>query len=353
MLGVVYNGPWDVKVQDKKIDLTILPDEVLIKVKMTGICGTDLNIITGKYEAALPGTILGHETVGEVIQIGESVPNLQVGERVVVDPTYYCGHCRFCRTNRKNHCESKTQLETGVSSDGAFTNYHKTKYSFLYKLPDNLSYEVATLTEPLSCVLTGIKCLTLHTAMNIVVIGGGPMGLLYSLALAAKGYSGVVVENQINRQHLVKDVIDPKWRLATNLKGTLDVFDGTGTQIDVVIDTSGCAVHDYLHHLSRGGQVLSIALKQQVVGIDLGWIADESISFYGSIDSLNNSFNEALALLANGAIPGSKLITHKLPVRKFHQAVKLLGLSLEDKAFRACDAAIKILVQPEGEENEA
>ncbi len=141
MKAIVYNSEWDIKLR-RPVPTITKSNQVLVKIKATGICGTDLGIISGKYQAST-SVILGHESAGEVFQVGEEVSNLKIGDRVIIDPTYYCGNCNMCRTGRQNHCEYKGVTETGVSSDGTFTDFYVTEERFLYKLADHVTYEEA------------------------------------------------------------------------------------------------------------------------------------------------------------------------------------------------------------------
>lgn len=129
MLALVYKSAWDVALEERPVPEIKKDNDVLVRIRATGVCGTDLGIISGKYHA-VPSTILGHESAGDVIAVGSAVSSLQPGDRVVIDPTYYCGQCEMCRTGRQNHCTHKAVTETGVSADGTFTDYYVTEDRF-------------------------------------------------------------------------------------------------------------------------------------------------------------------------------------------------------------------------------
>src|SRR5215831_14121755 len=98
-------------------------DEVLLRVRATGICGTDIHIVGGAYPAKRP-LILGHETTGELVATGAGVTRFPTGDRVILDPTYFCGQCFYCLNDRPNYCARKSTTETGVSRDGTFAELH-------------------------------------------------------------------------------------------------------------------------------------------------------------------------------------------------------------------------------------
>ncbi|MGY0036063.1 alcohol dehydrogenase catalytic domain-containing protein [Pedobacter sp. NJ-S-72] len=122
MKAIVYNGAWDIQIKDKAEPSITAADEVIVEIKATGICGTDLSIISGEYQAS-PRVIIGHESAGIIVAKGDGVENCTVGQRVIIDPTYYCGYCENCRKGLRNHCLLKSSTEAGVSIDGTFTKY--------------------------------------------------------------------------------------------------------------------------------------------------------------------------------------------------------------------------------------
>ena len=345
MKAFVYRDSWDASIEEIATLESPTSDEVLIEIMATGICGTDVGILSGAYSAE-SGTVLGHESSGVVVEIGSNVTEFEVGDRVVIDPTYYCGQCRLCRTNRQNHCLSKHGTETGVSRDGTFAHFHKTTSSFLHKIPDTLSFEAASLTEPLSCTLTGIAQLNLHAAKRVIVLGGGPMGVLYCWGLASKGLSGVLVENAPERQELCKSILGKDWSIFSSLDDAGAYFSEENTPFDIVIDTTGKLAGPAIEKLERGGQYLAVGLKAHKETLSIDSFADRSLSLIGSIDSLNNSFSEALALIQSGIVPADKLVTHKFPLSDIEKGFELIGCDLHDKKLQPPKNALKVVIQP-------
>jgi threonine dehydrogenase-like Zn-dependent dehydrogenase len=146
MLSLTYQGPWQLALVDRDEPRIKGPNQVLIRVAATGICGTDLGIAAGHYTAA-QGVILGHEFSGTVVATSEDVKNVKPGDRVFVDPTFFCGQCDQCTSGRPNHCEEKSSTETGVSADGAFAPYHVTTSRFVVPMAPSTTFEAATKDE--------------------------------------------------------------------------------------------------------------------------------------------------------------------------------------------------------------
>ncbi len=154
-------------------------DDVLIRVRAAGICGTDLHIFKGEYEATYP-LIPGHEFSGEVVAIGANVRNFQVGDRVTADPNIPCNRCRYCQRNQPNQCVNLKAI--GVTRSGAFAEYVIAPEGNVFAIGD-LSYSAAALVEPLACVVWGLKQVEVQPGDTALVFGAGPMGCLVAQGL--------------------------------------------------------------------------------------------------------------------------------------------------------------------------
>lgn len=177
MKSAVFYGRHDLRVEESPMP-QLGPQDVLIQVKACGVCGTDVHIYEGDKGAAqvTPPTILGHEFSGLVVQVGEQVTNCQVGDRVCVDPNCYCGSCAPCRNGTAHFCEHMTGYGTTVN--GGFAEYCAVNQRQVYKLGENTTYAQGAMTEPVACCLHGIDLCHIQPGHQVVVIGGGMIGLL-------------------------------------------------------------------------------------------------------------------------------------------------------------------------------
>lgn len=341
MKALRFLGPWTIDIGDVPDPPEPVDTEVLIRIRATGICGTDLGIVSGEYDA-VKGVILGHEAAGDVVAVGDAVNSVAAGDRVAIDPTYSCGFCRMCRTNRSNHCERKHGTEAGVSRDGTLAEYYLCEERFVHRLQPRLSFAAGTLGEPLSCALTGVARLNLHLAHRVAVVGGGPMGILYAWALSSKGMRGCIVENAAARREALRAVLPEGWALASSLDDVLRHH----APVDVAVDTTGAMTGRLLDIVARGGQVLTIGLSRHLITVDAGAMADCSITLLGSIDSLDNSFAAAVDLLSFGAIPAEQLVTHRITLDNFAQGAALLGCDIAGRRRGPPNGALKVVVEP-------
>ncbi|MBF0693131.1 alcohol dehydrogenase catalytic domain-containing protein [Providencia alcalifaciens] len=335
MRSLKFFGPWNVAVTETE-DLTCLAeDDVIIDIAVCGICGTDIGIISGDYSAALTGTTLGHEASGVVTKIGTGVTQLKLGDRVVVNPTYSCNKCRMCLTGNSNHCEMKVGTEAGVSYDGAFADQYRAKEAFLRKVDDKVTLQAASLTEPLSCTITGVDKLGItHTNIRAVVIGAGTMGMLYLWVLYQRGIRAFLVEKDHFRYQFSQQNSPPNTPIYKDFVEALEQEYGVeNRQIDLVVDTTGQLTELAFKYLAPGGKILNIALKDKVASFDIMKIADKSLSIIGSIDSLNNSFERAYIMIRDGEIPVEKLISHQFDLDDYLKAFKIVGCDINAKSI--------------------
>ena len=177
MKSAVFYGKHDLRVEDHEMPHTG-PKDVLIQIKACGVCGTDVHIYEGDKGAAevTPPTILGHEFSGVIAQVGSEVTEYKPGDRVCIDPNCYCGSCEPCRNGVAHYCEH--MIGYGTTVNGGFAEYCAVNERQVYKLGDNTTFEQGAMTEPVACCLHGIDMCGIRPGHQVVIIGGGMIGLL-------------------------------------------------------------------------------------------------------------------------------------------------------------------------------
>lgn len=190
-------------------------DEVLIRVKACGICGTDVHIFKGD-KGCFPtprGTVLGHEFAGIVESVGNGVKGIKAGDRVCVDPNKLCNECYYCKSGIGHFCEEMTGIGTGVN--GGFAEYCVVPQSQVYKIADTTTYEMAAMTEPVACCVHGIDMCNISCGDTVAIIGGGMIGMIM-LQLAKLSGAGklIMIEPVVSKHEIAKSLgaditIDP------------------------------------------------------------------------------------------------------------------------------------------------
>ncbi|WP_336845057.1 zinc-dependent alcohol dehydrogenase [Providencia rettgeri] len=335
MRSLKFFEKWKVAITEAEDLICLAEDDVIIDIAVCGICGTDIGIISGDYSVALSGTTLGHEAAGVVAKIGTGVTQFKPGDRVVVNPTYSCNECRMCMIGNSNHCEMKVGTEAGVSYDGAFADQYRAKEAFLRKVDDKVTLQAASLTEPLSCTITGVDKLDItHTNIRAAVIGAGTMGMLYLWVLYQRGIRAFLVEKNHFRYQFSQRNCPPNTSIYKDFEEALrQEYGAENKQIDLVVDTTGQLTEVIFKYLAPGGKILNIALKDKVASLDIMKIADKSLSIIGSIDSLNNSFERAYIMIRDGDIPADSLVSHQFYLNDYIEAFKLVGCDIDTQSI--------------------
>lgn len=202
MKSAVFYGKHDLRVENSPMP-KVGPEDILIQVKACGICGTDVHIYEGDKGAAevTPPTILGHEFSGVIAEVGSNVTKYKVGDRVCIDPNCYCGKCDFCRNGIAHYCTD--MIGYGTTVNGGFAEYCSVNQRQVYKLGDNTTFEQGAMTEPVACCLHGMDMCDIHLGSNVVVIGGGMIGLLMLQLSKLAGAARVALLEPVESKRVV------------------------------------------------------------------------------------------------------------------------------------------------------
>ena len=202
MKSAVFYGKHDLRVEEHEMP-KVGPKDVLIQEKACGVCGTDVHIYEGDKGAAevTPPTILGHEFSGVIAEVGSEVTNYKAGDRVCIDPNCYCGACEPCRNGVVHYCEH--MIGYGTTVNGGFAEYCAVNERQVYKLGDNTSFEQGAMTEPVACCLHGMDMCEIRPGHQVVVIGGGMIGLLMLQLSRLAGAAKVALLEPVERKREV------------------------------------------------------------------------------------------------------------------------------------------------------
>lgn len=202
MKSAVFYRKHDLRVENSPMP-KVGPEDILIQVKACGICGTDVHIYEGDKGAAevTPPTILGHEFSGVIAEVGSNVTKYKVGDRVCIDPNCYCGKCDFCRNGIAHYCTD--MIGYGTTVNGGFAEYCSVNQRQVYKLGDNTTFEQGAMTEPVACCLHGMDMCNIHPGSNVVVIGGGMIGLLMLQLSKLAGAARVALLEPVESKRVV------------------------------------------------------------------------------------------------------------------------------------------------------
>lgn len=315
MRSIVYMGPKNIEIRERPMPVIKL-GEALIKVKYCGICGSDIKIYKGKHSRIQPNMVLGHEFVGQIVDLKIDNPvEVKIGDYVVVEPIVHCHHCYYCKTGRYNLCKERGIY--GCDFDGAFAEFIKVKIDKMIKVLDASNLKKMALVEPLAVAVSAVNKCNVKVGDKALVLGGGPIGLLVSQVLQFAGVSKVIV-SEINKfriemaKKLGLEAVNPKEIDLGEYTKTLNK-DG----VDIVIDTVGypSAIKSALSLVRRGGLINIVSLYSESVPIDLLKIVYSELTLKGTFIYTYNDFLKAKELLEAGLIKVKPLISAIYPLK--------------------------------------
>lgn len=268
MRALVWNEGKKISLVERNRPKLTTENDVVLKIKYAGICGTDLQVIKGN-ENIVPDIIMGHEAIGEIVEKGENVTEYEIGDMVVVDPNQYCCDCTNCKKGITNFCTGwNGGLKiAGINVDGTFAEYFACHKRYLYKLPKGLSLEAAVLIEPMACVLNNLRAADIKEHESVLVLGSGPMGALCQMLAKNNASLVVATENsEYRRKECAKfcDYIVKSDELNVEMVKEIN----HGELFDVIIDTVGNQMKNALEFCEKGGRIIPMGMNK-VYSFDL------------------------------------------------------------------------------------
>lgn len=334
MIAAVLHAPYTLAIE--KIRKPIIgAGEVLIRIKATAICGTDIDIYTGRYTVNYP-LIMGHETSGEIIKVGTDVNRFQVGDRIAVNPSFYCGKCYLCFMGKRNLCSNGGLL--GRETDGAYAEYMAVPEHLVFKIPVNVSYEEATLAQTLGTVLRSQKRITIMPGNSVAVLGQGPAGLLQTRFAKLSGANPLIVTSRSEwKLDLAKKFGADAAVNAEKEDPVARIKEATGGRgADIVIEAAGLqqTIKQSIEAVGPGGTILQFGISTEPIeAFNFFHLYFKELLLVGSRATMGEEFEPSLKLISTGAVNVKPLISHEFPLKKINKGFELLEKS-QGKALK-------------------
>jgi threonine dehydrogenase-like Zn-dependent dehydrogenase len=305
MKALVYEGPREMNVREVDVP-TVEPDEVLIRVAYSGICGSELSGYLGQNALRRPPLIFGHEFSGTIAELGEqatSMQELSVGQRVTANPLISCGRCEKCLGGRQQLCGRRKLLS--ASLPGSNAEYVKVSARFVYPLPENVSLEQGALVEPMACAVRAAELASVQPSHTVLVTGVGPIGLFIVQAVKIHGVRRIIAVD------LNKDRLEMARRLgattispeeADTVEEVSRITDGKG--VDIAVDAVGVGAtrNQCVQSVTSGGRVIFEGLHEAESNLPINTMIRNEVTCIGSFAYSSLNFGTALQWLAEGRI---------------------------------------------------
>jgi (R,R)-butanediol dehydrogenase/meso-butanediol dehydrogenase/diacetyl reductase len=343
MKALVYKDVGKLVLEERPIPRIKDPDDVLLKVKTVGICGTDVKILEGKHHVK-PDTVLGHEFCSEVIEVGSHVHHVKVGDRVAVDNNIRCGFCSFCRMGLTSQCVEIKTSALGVMRDGGYAEYCLVPEKQCFVLPDEIDDVLGTQIETLATVVNGMNTLLMLPYDYVMILGFGPIGYLF--AQFAKNIAAKVAVTEIDpfRINVAKECGLTVWN-----PNEVDVVEKIteftyGRKADIVIEATGNALEQALKCVTPGGKVLPFgmdsSIKATIVPNDITRWATKILGLYLG----QNTMVPSIRIFREKRFNMKPFFTKIVPLEEGLGAFDLLGLDI-DTLTQHPKSAMKIVMR--------
>ncbi|KAE8372568.1 D-xylulose reductase A [Aspergillus bertholletiae] len=318
-LSFVLEGIHKVKFEDRPIPELNDAHDVLVNVRYTGICGSDVHYwehgSIGQFVVKDP-MVLGHESSGIISKVGSAVTTLKVGDHVAMEPGIPCRRCEPCKAGKYNLCE-KMAFAATPPYDGTLAKYYVLPEDFCYKLPENINLQEGAVMEPLSVAVHIVKQANIVPGQSVVVFGAGPVGLLCCAVAKAFGSPKVIaVDIQKGRLEFAKkyaatSIFEPSKVPALENADRIVNENDLGRGADVVIDASGAeaSVHTGIHVLRPGGTYVQGGMGRNEITFPIMAACTKELNVRGSFRYGSGDYKLAVNLVASGKVSVKELIT--------------------------------------------
>lgn len=330
MKAVVLHGADDMRVELRPVPVPG-PGEVLLKVNVASICGTDVKVLHRTLQGQPEGEfIMGHEYAGTVAALGPNVDEFSVGDRVAVEVHKGCERCENCIKGWYTSCLnygdlSKGHRAKGLTCDGGFAEYAVNHINTLYRLPENLSFEQACMVTTAASPLWAIDLMGGYVAgETVLVLGPGPIGLIAVQLCKALGAERVILSGTRDSRLEIGTRLGADFTVNVSRESLADrVREITGGKgADSVLECAGSAtsMQDALENVKRGGRIGVVAWYAGPVSVDMNLAVRSNVRIYAARGEGGMNSGRSLALMSQGKIVADPIITHHFALDEIHDA---------------------------------
>lgn len=331
------------KVTFREIDVPkIKEDQVLIKMKSIGVCGSDIHVFHGEHPFTSYPVTQGHEVSGQIVEIGEKVDSFTVGQKVTIEPQIYCGECYPCRHGKYNLCEELKVM--GFQDTGAASEYFAVDASKVTLLPEEMSYEEGAMIEPLAVAVHAIKQIGDVTGLNVAVLGAGPIGNLVAQSAKGLGAKSVLITDisDLRLEKAKECGVDHCVNTKTKDFGEAMIEAFGPDKADVIYDCAGnnITMGQAIKYARKGSDIVLVAVFSGMATIDLAVANDHELNIRSSMMYRHDDYVDAINMVNEGKIQLKPLIYKTFAFKDYQAAYEYIDQNRE--------TSMKIMINVEG-----
>lgn len=309
----------------------INPNQVLVRIRIIGICGSDTHVYHGKHPFTTYPVTQGHEVSGEIVAFGHSVHNLYIGQKVTIEPQVVCGTCHPCRHGKYNLCENLKVM--GFQTTGMASTFFAVDSLKVTPLPQDISFEEGAMVEPLAVAVHAVNRAGDIRGMNVAVIGAGPIGNLVAQTAKAMGANNVMITDISDyRLSLAQDcgIYRTYNTNVTNFGEAMIEPFGTD-KADVIFDCAGndSSIGQAIKYARKGSTIILVAVFSELANIDLAVLNDHEIDLNTSMMYRHEDYLEAIRIVNEDKVQLKPLMSKIFPFKKYLDAYKYIDANKE------------------------
>ena len=306
--------------------------DVLVKVRAVGVCGSDVhNYVSGGIGArkVVYPFIPGHEAAGEVSEVGTAVTHVKPGDRVMIEPAHHCGTCDQCLAGRFNTCRHIQFMSSAAEMQGCMCEHVVVPEQNCFLIPDELSFEQAAVSEPLSIALYSVKqSIPMNADTPVGILGAGPIGLCTMLAAQAMGARRIYITDKLPARLELAKRLGATWTGNPEQRDVVaEIGDAEPLELPVVFECSGDpeALDQAVELLGPGGMLIITGIPEgHRISLNIDLLRRKELTVY-NVRRQNETVAETISLLATGAIDISPLVTHRVQLSDAKKAFDLVA----------------------------
>jgi len=339
MKAAIWYGGKDIRIEEMP-EPDFGRDDVLVRVKAVGICGSDLHAYEGISKRRVPPLVMGHEMAGEIADVGENVEILQKKDRVVVYPVLSCGECEYCRSGNENLCRDIRFM--GLHVPGGFAEYVAVPVDRCYKIAPGLAFEKACLTEPLAVAVHVADSSPIRANDSILIIGAGAVGSMITQVVRLRTSGRIIVTDILgSRLDLAKKLgadVAINSREKDAVEEVLKLTDGKGVDVSIEVVGIQSTVQQALASVKKGGTVIVVGLLEKNMEIDMMRVVTNQLELHGSYIYSHYDFRSSMGLIASDKVNLQPYLTHIFPLEDAKEGFEEMATNKEN--------VLKVILKP-------
>lgn len=338
MKQLVMISPGKLVYQEVEIP-NIKENEVLLKMKYIGICGSDIHVNHGKHPYTSYPVVQGHEVSAEIVKIGKEVKDFEIGDRVTVQPQVVCGKCYQCLHDDYNICDNLKVM--GFQTTGMASEFFPVDSSKLLLLPDGVNFEKGSMIEPLAVAVHAIKRGGDIKGKKVIVLGAGPIGNLVAQSAKGMGADSVIITDISDHRLKVAKECGIDFCINTNKDNITDVIAEKfgSNKADIIFECVGIntTTDQAINNARKGSKIIIVGVFGDLASVNMGLIQDRELTLIGTLMYKKEDFEKAIELINENKVNLDELISNKFKFEEYKQAY--------DYIDQCKDKIMKVLIE--------